>query len=339
MIRDAISKVVNGEHLVLGEAEAVMDNIMSGRATPAQVGALLVGLRFKGETVDEVTGFARVMRDKATPVRTKHRMIVDTCGTGGDGAHTFNISTTAAFVVAALGVPVAKHGNSSVSSRCGSADVLRALGANLELSPEQMGVCLDRVGISFLFAPRLHGAMKHAAGPRKEIGIRTVFNILGPLTNPALPQAQVLGVYDARVAELMAGVLAGLGVKRAFVVHGAGGLDEVSLAGPSRYWEVHNQEVISGVIDPQDLGFACADTGALAGGSPEENAGITRRVLAGEQGPRRDAVVLNAALALVAAGFSEDIPQAVEQASEAIDSGKAAAKLDEFIAFTRSLLC
>ncbi|MDI6710978.1 MAG: anthranilate phosphoribosyltransferase [Bacillota bacterium] len=337
MIKEAIARIIAGEDLSQQEAEEVMTQIMSGEATAAQVGALLAALRLKGETPDEVAGFARSMRRHATPVHTGRPFVVDTCGTGGDGRHTFNISTTAAFVVAAAGVPVAKHGNVSVSSRCGSADLLRALGANLELDARELGRCLDEVGLAFLFAPRLHHAMRHAAGPRREIGIRTVFNILGPLTNPACPQAQVLGVYSPEAAALVAQVLARLGTDHAFVVHGAGGLDEVSSVGPAQVWEVVGDEVAYRVIDPAELGFAPAPLEALVGGDPAANAAITHRVLAGETGPRRDTVVFNAALALLAAGAAEDLAHAVGLAAGAIDSGAAMAKMEEFIAFTGGL--
>lgn len=335
MIREAIHKVVGGVHLSRDEAEAVMGEIMSGEATPAQIGALLVGLRLKKETPAEVSGFARAMRAQAEKVVTRHPLVADTCGTGGDGAHTFNISTTAAFVVAGAGVPVAKHGNTSVSSRCGSADVLRELGVNLDLNSGEMGICLDEVGLAFLFAPRLHHAMRHAAGPRRELGIRTVFNILGPLTNPAGPQVQVLGAFDPEAAELMAGALAELEINRAFVVHGAGGLDEVSLVGPSRLWEVRSGTVQAGVLDPAELGFARAGVEALAGGSPTENAALIIEVLNGAPGPRRDAVVLNAGLALLAANRAPDLTGAVQLAAASLDTGAARRKLDELINFTR----
>lgn len=337
MMRKAIARVIARENLSQREAEEVMTRIMSGEATAAQVGALLAGLRLKGETPDEVAGFARSMRRHATPICSKHRLLVDTCGTGGDERHTFNVSTTAAFVVAAAGVPVAKHGNASVSSRCGSADLLRALGANLELGARDLGRCLDEVGLAFLFAPRLHHAMHHAAGPRREIGIRTVFNILGPLTNPALPQAQVLGVYSPEAAALVAQVLALLGIDRAFVVHGAGGLDEVSPLGPAHVWEVVGNEVVYSTIDPGELGFAPARLEALIGGDPAVNAAITQSVLAGEKGPRRDTVLLNAGLALLAARTAEDLAQAVDVAARTIDSGAALAKMREFITFTGGL--
>lgn len=338
MIKDALGKVVGGTHLTEEEAAGLMDEIMSGKATDAQIAALITALRIKGETVDEITGFARVMRQKATPVRTVHQTVLDTCGTGGDGSHTFNISTTVAFVVAAAGAPVAKHGNRSVSSRSGSADVLEALGVNINLTPEQVGECIDKAGIGFLFAPALHGAMKYAIGPRREIGIRTVFNILGPLTNPAGAQCQILGVYDPALTDVMASVLAKLGTRSAFVVHGAGGLDEISTMGKTKVSEVRNGEVVSYYIDPRDYGCEYADHEDLRGGTAEENAVITKRILDGETGPKREVVLLNTAAALVAAGMAEDIPDGINKASAAIDSGAAARKLNQLIEFSQSFL-
>lgn len=335
MIKNAIDKVVGGQHLSEDEAAALMDNIMSGNATDAQIGSFITALRIKGETVEEITGFARVMRQKATPVRTSHPEVLDTCGTGGDGSQTFNISTTVAFVVAAAGIPVAKHGNRSVSSKSGSADVLEALGININLTPEQVGECIDRLGIGFLFAPALHGAMKYAIGPRREIGIRTVFNILGPLTNPAGAQCQVLGVYDPALTEVMAGVLANLGTRSAFVVHGAGGLDEVSVIGPTKVSEVRAGEVITYYLDPREYGFEYAQPRELKGGTAEENAVITRSILAGQKGPARDIVLLNAALALVAAGSVKTIDEGIAKAALAIDSGASAEKLRELAELSR----
>lgn len=337
MIREAIKKVVTGQHLAENEAGEVLEEIMDGAATPAQIASFLTALHLKGETVEEITGFARVMRRRATPVRSSFQMLVDTCGTGGDGASTFNISTTAAFLLAGAGLPVAKHGNRSVSSRCGSADVLEALGVRVDLEPGATEECLSQVGIAFLFAPLLHKAMGNAAGPRREIGIRTIFNILGPLTNPAGAQAQVLGVYNPSLTEIVARVLARLGSTRAFVVHGAGGLDEVSLAGPTVLCEVKNGSVRKGVLEPEKFGFAYAPVSALAGGSAEENALIIRSVLSGGKGPRRDAVVLNAALGLVAGERSGEIKSAIGVAEESIDSGAALGKLEELVDFTRKM--
>lgn len=334
MLKELLQKVVAGQHLSESEAMQAMEQIMDGRATQAQIAGLLTALKLKGETAAEITGFARVMRSKATPVRANHPLLVDTCGTGGDGANTFNISTAAALVLAGAGVKVAKHGNRSVSSRCGSADVLEALGVNLDLEPDEVAACLDEVGIAFLFAPALHGAMKHAAGPRRELGFRTVFNILGPLTNPAGARAQVLGVYSPVLVHVMAEVLPRLGVERAFVVHGAGGLDEMSPAGPAMVGEVNNGEIKEYTIDPLDYGFQQAGIEHLAGGTPEENAIIVKRILAGETGPRRDAVVMNAALGFMATGLAGDFATGVELAARSIDRGLARDKLEAMIRFT-----
>jgi anthranilate phosphoribosyltransferase len=334
-MKEMINKVVNGQDLSEEEARQTLDAIMSGNATDAQIACFITALRIKGETADEITGFVRVMREKATPVKTTSPILIDTCGTGGDGAQTFNISTTVAFVVAGAGVSVAKHGNRSVSSRSGSADVLEALGVNLSLTPDQVGECIDKVGIGFLFAPALHGAMKHAIGPRREIGIRTVFNILGPLTNPAGALHQVLGVYNPDLTEVMAQVLARLGTKSAFVVHGAGGLDEVSVLGTTKVSEVKDGKVITYQIDPRDVGLDYAGIEQLIGGTAKENADITMNILEGEKGPKRDIVLLNAALALVAAGSAENISEGLKQAAQAIDSGLARAKLNEMIDFTK----
>ncbi|PKM81787.1 MAG: anthranilate phosphoribosyltransferase [Firmicutes bacterium HGW-Firmicutes-14] len=337
MIKEAINKVVRGRDLTEQEAVELMEDIMSGKATDAQIAAFITALRIKGETVDEITGFARVMRQKATAVRTGHPLLLDTCGTGGDGSHTFNISTTVAFVVAGAGVPVAKHGNRSVSSRSGSADVLEALGVNINIAPEQVGECIDNAGIGFLFAPALHGAMKYAIGPRREIGIRTVFNILGPLTNPAGAQAQVLGVYDPSLTEVMAGVLANLGTRSAFVVHGEGGLDEASTLGQTRISEVREGRVTTYYLNPRDYGIAYTTIEKLKGGTAEENAVITGNILQGETGPRRDIVLLNAALALVASGVARAVEEGLALAASAIDTGKAAEVLDKLVRFTQAL--
>ena len=335
MIKESIQKVIAGGNLEEKEAAGVMEQIMGGGATPAQIGALLVALRLKGETVEEITGFARVMREMATRVSSSHKLLVDTCGTGGDGANTFNISTAAALVAAGAGVPVAKHGNRSVSSKCGSADVLEELGVNLELDPAEIGRCLDETGICFLFAQALHGAMKHAAGPRRDIGVRTVFNVLGPLTNPAGAQTQVMGVFDAKLVPKLAGVLARLGSKRAFVVHGDGGLDEVSLSGPTLVAEVLNGDVRQYYIDPLEYGIARVGSAALSGGTPAENAALIIDILNGKTGPRRDAVLLNAALAIMASERAEDLKEAMVIAGKSIDSGAALEKLNKLKEFTR----
>ncbi len=327
-IQDAIAKLIAGEDLAREETVGVMDQIMSGEATDAQIGAFLIALRLKGETVDEVAGAAEVMRQKATRIQTRHEVVVDTCGTGGDGSGTFNISTAAAFAVAGAGLCVAKHGNRAASSLCGSADVLKALGVNIEVSPEVVARCLDEVGIGFLFAPALHGAMKYAIGPRREVGVRTIFNALGPLTNPAGATRQVIGVYSGDLTETLAGVLGQLGSKRAFVVHGSDGLDEMTLTGPTRVSELRDGSVSTYEISPEDVGLSRADAGALRGGEAEENAEILLSVLRGEAGPRRDVVLFNAAAAIVAGGLAEDLPAGVGVAGEAIDSGRAMEKLE-----------
>ncbi len=336
-MKTAIRKVVSGRHLAEEEAVAVMEQIMKGEASPAQIASLLTAMHLKGETVEEITGFARVMRHLSTTVKSKHPVLVDTCGTGGDGSGTFNISTTAAFVVAGAGMPVAKHGNRSVSSRSGSADVLEELGVRVDLDHAAMEECLDQTGIAFLFAPALHRAMGYASGPRREIGIRTIFNILGPLTNPAGARAQVLGVYSPPLTEVLARVLARLGSSHSFVVHGAGGLDEISLAGTSVICEVKGESVRKGTLDPARFGFEYAPVATLAGGSPKENADITRLILEGEKSPRRDVVVLNSALGLVAGGKARGISEGLEIAASSIDSGAAMRKLKDLIETTRRL--
>ncbi len=335
-IKLAIKQVIEGKNLSEAQAEAVMGQIMSGQATSAQLGGLLVALRLKGETVDEVTGFARAMRQNAIPIHSCHPLLVDTCGTGGDNSGTFNISTTAAFVVAGAGLPVAKHGNRSVSSKCGSADVLQELGVNLDLTPDRVSACIDKVGIGFLFAPKLHPAMKHAIGPRREMGVRTVFNILGPLTNPAGAQVQVLGVYDGALTEMMAQVLGSLGSQGAFVVHGHGGQDELSTTGPNKVSQLKDGRVETYTLDPQELGLPQAQIADLKGGEAAENARITRSVLAGEKGPRRDVVLLNAAASLVAGGKAENFQAGIRLAIESIDSGAARAKLDAMVAYSNN---
>lgn len=337
MIKSAIDKVVNGEHLSEIDAQMAMDAIMSGQSTEAQIGAFITALRLKGETVDEITGFARAMRDKATKVSTIHPVVIDTCGTGGDGAHTFNISTTAAFVIAGTGMPVAKHGNRSVSSKSGSADVLEALGVNLNLNPEQVGMCIDDIGIGFLYAPALHGAMKYAIGPRKEIGIRTVFNILGPLTNPANAQVQILGVYDPGLTEIMAEVLAKLGTERAFVVHGHGGIDELSLAGPSKVSYINNGSLETYYLDPAEFGFERVGIEALKGGNGTDNAKITLDILRGTKSVARNIVVFNSALGLVAGQKVQNMSEGIAMAEKSIDSGAAMGKLEALIKLTNEL--
>jgi anthranilate phosphoribosyltransferase len=305
-----------------------MDQIMSGGATDAQIGAFLIALRCKGETVDEIAGFAEAMREKATPIGGGREPMIDTCGTGGDGSGTFNISTAVAFVAAGAGLCVAKHGNRAMSSKCGSADVLAALGVDVEASPEKVATCLDEVGIGFLFAPKLHGAMKHAIGPRKEIGTRTVFNILGPLTNPAGARRQLIGVFAAELTERMAAVLRALGSERALVVHGSDGLDELTLTGPSQVTELRDGELETYEVAPGDFGYDVVDGSALEGGDATENARILTDVLKGIAGAPRDVVVMNAAAAIVAGGLADRLQDGAARAEAAIESGKALAALE-----------
>lgn len=330
-MQKAIAKVIDGDDLRRDEMVNVMDQIMSGAATDAQIGAFLIALRLKGESVDEIAGAAAVMREKATPIATKRDVIVDTCGTGGDHSGTFNISTTAAFVAAGAGLCVAKHGNRAATSQSGSADVLMALGVNIEASPETVSQCLDEVGIGFLFAPALHGAMKYAIGPRRELGVRTIFNALGPLTNPAGAKRQVIGVYSAALTETLAGVLATLGAERAYVVHGTDGLDEMTLTGPTKVSELKDGAVSTYRVSPGEVGLGQARADALKGGDADSNAAITLSVLKGAEGPARDIVLLNAAAAIVAGGKASDLREGVQVAAEAIDSGRAMAKLEALI--------
>ncbi len=323
MIQEAVQDLIAGADLGRAKARAVMDQIMSGGATDAQIGAFLVALRIKGETVDEIVGCAEGMREKATPIKTSRTNLIDTCGTGGDGLGTFNISTTVAFVACGAGLAVAKHGNRSISSECGSADVLAELGVNIEASPEKVGQCIDEVGIGFLFAVALHGAMKYAIGPRKELALRTVFNALGPLTNPAGAKRQLIGVYDSDLTDKVAGVLNELGSERAFVVHGSDGLDEITLTGPTKLSELNGRQVTTREVSPGDFGLQTVAAEALSGGAAPYNAQILRAVLDGEQGPRRDVVLLNAAAAIAAGGLVGDMAAGIEVARESIDSGKA----------------
>lgn len=334
MIREAIEKVVAGQDLSQEEAAAVMEEIMTGQATPAQFGALVTALRLKGETVAEIAGFASVMRRLATPV-CPPRPVVDTCGTGGDGSGTFNISTTAAFVAAGAGATVAKHGNRSMTSRCGSADVLEALGVNIHLKAAQVEQCLAEVGIGFMFAQLFHPAMKFAAGPRREIGIRTVFNILGPLTNPAGARAQVLGVPAPSLVTRLAEALARLGAQHALVVCGADGVDEISIGAPTLVAEVRDGEIRSYTITPEDFGFRRTGLDGLRGGDAAHNAMVTREILGGAPGPARDVVLLNAAAALVASDLADDLTQGIALAARAIDSGAAADRLERLAALSQ----
>ena len=336
-IQHAIHRLFAHHDLSTDEADAAMTQIMEGEATPAQIGAFLAALRMKGETVDEITGCARAMKRSAVPVRPQigDAMLVDVVGTGGDSIGTFNISTTAAFVVAGHGVKVAKHGNRAVSSRSGSADVLAALGVNLQLTAEQAAECIEEVGLAFLFAPAFHPAMRHAIGPRRELAARTIFNILGPLTNPANATNLLVGVFDPKLTEPMAQVLGQMGARAAFVVHGAGGADELSLTGANRVSHLHNGEVRTYDFDAQELGLSSAAIAELVGGAAEENAAITRGILAGEiHGAKRDAVLLNAAFAL--STECGDLAAGLEEARQSIDSGAARRVLDAYIQKTQS---
>lgn len=348
MIRSYISKVVRGEDLHEKEMEKAMSAIMEGEATPAQIASFVTALRMKGETIDEITGAARIMRAKATKVDLNNHLvnidrdeinieeetILDTCGTGGDGTRTFNVSTTTAFVAAGGGVRVAKHGNRAVSSLCGSADVLESIGVNLDVSTADVERCVREIGIGFFYAPLFHGAMKYAAGPRREIGIRTLFNLLGPLTNPANASAQVLGVYDQALTAKIARVLGRLGSKEAFVVCGEGTFDEISICGPTRVSHLKGGEVKTFDMTPEEYGFMRVEPEAIRGGDANENARIVREILNGEKGPRRDMVLLNAGAAFVAAGVDGDFKSGIKRAESTIDSGAATEKLEALIAFT-----
>lgn len=336
MIRECIARLAEGTALAREEARDVMREIMSGEATPAQVAAFITALRIRGETPAVIAGCAEAMREKLTPVPAGTGAVVDTCGTGGDGAHTFNISTAAAFVAAGAGAVVAKHGNRSVSSQCGSADVLSALGVNVNAPAETMARCLQEIGLAFLFAPLLHPAMKFAIGPRREIGIRTVFNILGPLSNPAGARHGVLGVYHRDLVPVIARAAADLGAVRMFVVHGCDGLDEITLTGPTFVGEVRDGRVESYEVAPEDAGLDRCRQEDLKGGDAPANAGILRGVLRGERGPRRDIVTLNAAAALMAAGLASGFRDGAAKAAASIDSGAALAKLDRLVALTNA---
>jgi anthranilate phosphoribosyltransferase len=336
VIKDILNALVRKQNLTELQAAECVDSILGGEWTDAQIGAFLAALAAKGETVDEVSGAARAMRRKAVRVQCTAPVVVDTCGTGGDGLGTFNISTTTAFVVAGAGVAVAKHGNRSVSSACGSADVLEALGLNLQVHPEIMEQALNEIGIAFLFAPLFHGAMKHAMPARKQLGIRTLFNMLGPLTNPAGASVQLLGVYAPALTEMFAGVLQRLGTRCAFVVHGHEGLDELSICGPTRVSELRDGAVKTYDLSPDRFFGECAEPEALRGGDAACNAAILKGILAGEKGPRRNVILLNAAAALTAAGKSQDLKGGLAAAAAAIDSGRALEKLEALVAFTRS---
>ncbi|MEN6356147.1 MAG: anthranilate phosphoribosyltransferase [Armatimonadota bacterium] len=339
MIREAIKKVVEGCDLTQEEAVLAMTEIMDGDATAAQVSSFITAIRIKGETVDEITGFVKVMREKAVKVRPKCDALIDTCGTGGDKLDTFNISTTATFAIVGAGVTVAKHGNRAASSTCGSADVLEALGVNLNLNPDQIATCIDQAGIGFMFAPVMHPSMKHAAMPRKEIGIRTIFNMLGPMTNPADAKWQVIGVFAPDITETMAKVLNALGTERAMVFHGMAGLDEMSTIGETRISELKDGKVKTYTITPADFGINTAKPEDLAAGtgSVVDNVQALLSVLDGERGPRRDIVLLNAAAALVVAGKADDIRGGMTLAAQSIDSGAAMEALKRFKSITQEL--
>jgi anthranilate phosphoribosyltransferase len=337
VIKEAIETVVNCRSLTFEQSAAIMEEIMIGEATPAQVAALVTALRIKGETVDEIAGLATVMQARATPVEVASP-VVDTCGTGGDGFGSFNISTTAIFVVAGAGLKVAKHGNRAMSSHCGSADVLEALGVQIELGPEGVAQCVETIGIGFMFAPNFHPAMKYAAAPRREIGIRTVFNILGPLTNPARAKFQVIGVPSEQLGEKIASVLQRLGTEHSLVVHGTEGMDEISVSGRSLVWDVTQHRVSPPYqVFPEDLGFMKGSPTEIRGGTARQNARILRGILSGEVGVRRNVVVMNAAAALVAGNKAADLKEGACIAEKAIDSGQALAKLDELVELSHSL--
>ena len=335
-IREAIDKMVN--HTDLSEAETieVMNQIMTGEATPLQVAAFLTALRMKGETVGEITGAARVMREKAHRVDVGSKTVLDTCGTGGDQKGTFNISTTSAFVVAGAGVPVAKHGNRSVSSQSGSADVLGALGVRVDAPKERVEQCIAKIGIGFLFAPLLHEAMKYAVQPRRDIGIRTIFNLLGPLTNPAMASYQLIGIYSGELVAVIAHVLKNLGSARAMVVHGLEGLDEISLCGPTKVAELRDGKVTEYILEPEQMGFARCRLEELHGGNAEESAVIVKSVLQGDQGSPRNVVLLNSGAALYVSGSAATLQDGIRLGAESIDSGRARQKLDQLVEMTNA---
>jgi anthranilate phosphoribosyltransferase len=334
MIKEFISKVVSGEDLTEAEMEMVMNEIMTGIATSAQIGAFITALRLKGETVDEITGAARIMRAKATKINVNNHL-VNIVGTGGDGTRTFNVSTTTAFVAAGGGIKVAKHGNRAVSSLCGSADVLENLGVKLDVTSTDVEKCINEIGIGFLYAPLFHGAMKHAAGPRREIGIRSIFNLLGPVTNPAGASVQVLGVYEQSLTEKIALVLKRLGTKEAFVVCGEGTFDEISICGSTKVSHLKKNNVRTFQMTPEEYGFKRAAVEEIVGGDAKENANIVRNILDGEKGPKRDMVLLNASAAFVAAGLSDNFEEGIKLAKDSIDSGNALKKLDKLVDLTQ----
>lgn len=335
MFRDNLNKIIKGQNLSESEMSQMLLDIFSGDITDAQIGAFMAALATKGETFEELAGAARAMREKAVKIQVSSPIIVDTCGTGGDGLNTFNISTTTAFVVAGCGVTVAKHGNRSVSSKCGSADVLESLGIKLDTDPEIVEEAIGEVGIGFLFAPKYHGAMKYAINARKETGIRSIFNMLGPLTNPAAANCQLLGVYAPELTEMFTQALNMLGTKRAFVVHGHDGLDEISICAPTRVSELNDGQIKTFDLNPEDFFDELADPDDLLGGDVHENVKITQSILSGEKGPKRNIVLLNASAALVAAGKANDFVEGIKLAGISIDEGAAKNKLNELIQFTQ----
>ncbi len=328
-IQEALKKVLDKLNLKEEEMILVMTQVMEGKVEDSQLGAFLTALRMKGETVEEITGAAKVMRDKAEKIKVSKDPIIDTCGTGGDGANTFNISTAAAFVVAGCDISVAKHGNRAVSSRSGSADVLKCLGVNIEASKLTVEKCIDQIGIGFLFAPLMHGAMKHAAGVRKQLGIRTIFNLLGPLTNPAGANAQVIGIYDSSRLKQIASVLKLLGTRKAFVVHGSDGLDEITLTGETKVCELANGQISEYILKPDSFDLTACEAKDITGGTPEENADILKAILSGIKGPKRDIVLMNASAAICASDKKENLKAAMRLARESIDSGSAEQKLND----------
>jgi len=337
MLKPALDKVIRNQHLTESEMIDAMNTITEGKATQSQIGGFLTALRMKGETLEEITGSARVMRDKALMVRIHYPYAVDTCGTGGDGSNTFNVSTVTAFVAAAAGVTVVKHGNGSVSSKCGSADVLKALDVNIDLQPDQVQKCVKRLNIGFMFAPNFHRAMKHAMGPRRELGVRTIFNLLGPLTNPARVKGQVLGVFDEGLTEIMAGVLNKLGVERAMVVHGLDCLDEITITTNTKVAELKDKNIFTYHIDPVEFGLPLAKKDEITGGVPEQNADILLRILKGEKGPRRNIVLLNAGAAIYVGKKADSLAEGIAKSKQVIDSGLALKKLNQLVKLTREM--
>lgn len=337
MLKFAIKKLINKQDLTEEEMIRAMNIIMEGKANNSQIGSFLTALRMKGETIEEITGGARVMRDKALKVEIENEDAMDTCGTGGDGANTFNVSTLVAIIAAAVGVKVIKHGNRSVSSKCGSADVLEALGINISLDPRNVQSCVEKANIGFMFAPKFHNAMKNVIGTRRELSIRTVFNILGPLTNPAMVKSQVLGVFDENYTEVMAGVLKNLGSKRAMAVHGLDGLDEITITGQTKVSELKNTKISTYYIDPRDYGFKLGLPEDLTGGYPKENAEIILNILKGEKSSKRDMTLLNAGAAIYIGQKANSFSEGIEIAKDAIDKGIALEKLNQFISLSQEL--